>query len=770
MGNSNDTGLKTSGGNSSSATAASTTTLGYGAKHSIHIDSSIMPPGSPGSSRFASYHNHQLVAGTPTNLSFLNSNNIHQKRKAKSKDNLLTASFGTSIKFTCYSSNNQFNIIVEQNRTLDHVNELVVPNQKLTATTFSPFTVSNSIKTTSTSASSTPQLEKRQLKFSVGLSNESTDQQQLIVPYVALYDYKTNLDKHLAMMKGDQVFVLSYNATGEWCEVRQQATGRVGWVPTAYIKPVDSLDTYSWYHGKIERVKAEYLLSSGINGSFLVRESETCANQLSISLRWEGRVYHYRIQRDESNGYYFVSKERKFPTLPELVAHHATEPDGLTCTLLYSAPKKTSRPQLYSFSPADVLNDGADKWELDRCELQLRTKLGSGQYGEVYEAIWLRYNKTVAVKTLKEENMCLEEFLAEATIMKEMKHPNLVQLLGVCTREPPYYIVTEFMPNGNLLDFLRQPANREELMRTGPTVMFYFAIQIASAMAYLESKSFIHRDLAARNCLVGENNVVKVADFGLARLVSAHGASKQNQLDDMDDAYTAHIGAKFPIKWTAPEGLAYNKFSSKSDVWAYGVLLWEIATYGKAPYAGVELAQVYHLLDSGYRLECPENCPAQIYALMRRCWQWDASARPTFEKIHSELSQMFHESPAVNSTDVCATPTSQSITTGQTPNHQTLHLSSFHINNNCNNSVNSLSLRKNTHIVSMQPPKPPERSSSFKDVENLQQQQQQAVFLTSLAPIPCNQVLDSSNVDHAVSFESPNYKKFSFNVFSKRLR
>ena len=139
------------------------------------------------------------------------------------------------------------------------------------------------------------------------------------------------------------------------------------------------------------------------------------------------------------------------------------------------------------------------------------------------------------------------------------------------------------------------------------------------------------RDLAARNCLVSENHVVKVADFGLARLIR-------------DDTYTAHPGAKFPIKWTAPEGLAYNKFTTKSDVWAFGILLWEIATYGMSPYPGVELTDVYQLLESGYRMECPPGCPPKVYELMRQCWSWDSIDRPSFLEIHYALENMFQES------------------------------------------------------------------------------------------------------------------------------
>ncbi|KOB65895.1 Uncharacterized protein OBRU01_22000 [Operophtera brumata] len=321
--------------------------------------------------------------------------------------------------------------------------------------------------------------------------------------------------------------------------------------------------------------------------------------------------------------------ECKFGTLAELVHHHSVAGDGLITQLLYPAPKR-SKPSVFPLAPPD-------HWEIDRTDIVMKHKLGGGQYGDVYEAAWKRGNITVAVKTLKDDTMALKDFLEEAGIMKEMRHPNLVQLLGVCTREPPFYIITEFMSRGNLLEFLRAAAGAPAV------VLMYMATQIASGMSHLEARSFIHRDLAARNCLVGENHLVKVrasasgpvprhacctalhnallapqvADFGLARLMR-------------DDTYTAHAGAKFPIKWTAPEGLAYNTFSTKSDVWAFGVLLWEIATYGMSPYPGVDLADVYHMLEKVrcalctlYTVHCTacHPTPAWTSPTCTTCWR-----------------------------------------------------------------------------------------------------------------------------------------------------
>nr|XP_057911068.1 tyrosine-protein kinase ABL1 isoform X3 [Doryrhamphus excisus] len=435
--------------------------------------------------------------------------------------------------------------------------------------------------------------------------------------FVALYDFVASGDNTLSITKGEKLRVLGYNHNGEWCEA--QTKNGQGWVPSNYITPVNSLEKHSWYHGPVSRNAAEYLLSSGINGSFLVRESESSPGQRSISLRYEGRVYHYRINT-ASDGKLYVSSESRFNTLAELVHHHSTVADGLITTLHYPAPKR-NKPTIYGVSP------NYDKWEMERTDITMKHKLGGGQYGEVYEGVWKKYNLTVAVKTLKEDTMEVEEFLKEAAVMKEIKHPNLVQLLGVCTREPPFYIITEFMTHGNLLDYLRE-CNREEV---NAVVLLYMATQISSAMEYLEKKNFIHRDLAARNCLVGENHLVKVADFGLSRLMTG-------------DTYTAHAGAKFPIKWTAPESLAYNKFSIKSDVWAFGVLLWEIATYGMSPYPGIDLSQVYELLEKDYRMDRPEGCPEKVYELMRACWRWNPLERPSFAETHQAFETMFQES------------------------------------------------------------------------------------------------------------------------------
>lgn len=601
-----------------------------------------------------------------------------------------------------------------QSRPLPHIPNLPESEAPTTSSIGSGGTLGSLSGSSGSAAPSTP--------MSLETANRWTSKENLLAQeeddpqlFVALYDFQAGGENQLSLKKGEQVRILSYNKSGEWCEAHS-ASNQVGWVPSNYVTPVNSLEKHSWYHGPISRNAAEYLLSSGINGSFLVRESESSPGQRSISLRYEGRVYHYRINED-SEGKVFVTAESKFNTLAELVHHHSMLSDGLITQLLYPAPKH-NKPTVFPLSPEP------DEWEINRTDIVMRHKLGGGQYGDVYEAVWKRYNMTVAVKTLKEDTMALKDFLEEAAIMKEMKHPNLVQLMGVCTREPPFYIITEFMSKGNLLDYLRN-GNKEQI---NAIVLMYIATQIASGMSYLESRCFIHRDLAARNCLVGENHLVKVADFGLARLMR-------------DDTYTAHAGAKFPIKWTAPEGLAYNKFSTKSDVWAFGILLWEIATYGMSPYPGVDLTDVYHTLQKGYRMDCPPGCPPKIYELMKQCWQWHAHERPTFREIHHALENMFQESSIteevekqLQGSDGSGTPLlsykkSHSGSTGNIhglvglSDLQDLHgskLSTF-TGGPCNTKSSMVQMRRTTNKKGKQAPVPPKRTSllsscsSFRD-------------------------------------------------------
>ena len=241
-----------------------------------------------------------------------------------------------------------------------------------------------------------------------------------------------------------------------------------------------------------------------------------------------------------------------------------------------------------------------------------------------------------------------KDFLAEAQIMKKLRHSKLIQLYAVCTAEEPIYIITELMKNGSLLEFLQGKGRNLKLPQ-----LIDMAAQIASGMAYLESQNYIHRDLAARNVLVGENNIVKIADFGLARIIK-------------EDEYEARVGARFPIKWTAPEAANYSKFSIKSDVWSFGILLTELITYGCIPYPGKNLnrtlfnnicfsyfffsfhcitgmtnAEVLHQVEHGYRMPAPPSCPPALYEIMLETWHKDPMKRPTFETLQWKLEDFF---------------------------------------------------------------------------------------------------------------------------------
>merc|ERR1719454_1840880 len=434
--------------------------------------------------------------------------------------------------------------------------------------------------------------------------------------FVALYDYDARTDEDLSFKKGEHLEIIN-DTQGDWWFARSKASKQEGYIPSNYVAKLKSIEAEPWYFGKIKRIEAEkkLLLQQNEHGAFLIRDSESRRNDFSLSVRDGDTVKHYRIRQLDDGGF-FIARRTTFRSLQELVEHYTRDADGL-CVNLRKPCVQIEKPATDGLS-----HNTRDHWEIDRTSLKFIRKLGHGQFGEVWEGLW---NNTtpVAIKTLKTGTMDPKDFLSEAHIMKKLRHPKLIQLYAVCTQEEPIYIITELMKNGSLLEYLQGKGRTLKLAQ-----LIDMSAQIAAGMAYLESQNYIHRDLAARNCLVGDNHIVKVADFGLARLIR-------------EDTYTAQPGAKFPIKWTAPEGLAYNKFTTKSDVWAFGILLWEIATYGMSPYPGVELTQVYELLDSGYRMECPPGCPARVYSLMRECWQWEAGRRPTFREMKYDMENMF---------------------------------------------------------------------------------------------------------------------------------
>ncbi|XP_052379452.1 tyrosine-protein kinase Fyn isoform X3 [Oncorhynchus keta] len=239
-----------------------------------------------------------------------------------------------------------------------------------------------------------------------------------------------------------------------------------------------------------------------------------------------------------------------------------------------------------------------------------------------YSGTWNGTTK-VAVKTLKPGTMSPESFLEEAQIMKKLRHDKLVQLYAVVSEEP-IYIVTEYMGKGSLLDFLKDGEGRGLKLPN----LVDMAAQVAAGMAYIERMNYIHRDLRSANILVGDNLVCKIADFGLARLIE-------------DNEYTARQGAKFPIKWTAPEAALYGKFTIKSDVWSFGILLTELVTKGRVPYPGMNNREVLEQVERGYRMPCPQDCPISLHELMVQCWKKDAEERPTFEYLQAFLEDYF---------------------------------------------------------------------------------------------------------------------------------
>ncbi|KAM6992626.1 ephrin type-A receptor 7 isoform 3-T3 [Tautogolabrus adspersus] len=267
--------------------------------------------------------------------------------------------------------------------------------------------------------------------------------------------------------------------------------------------------------------------------------------------------------------------------------------------------------------------------ELDASCIKIERVIGAGEFGEVCSGRLKLPGKrdvSVAIKTLKVgyTEKQRREFLCEASIMGQFDHPNVVHLEGVVTRGKPVMIVIEYMENGSLDAFLRKHDGQFTVIQ-----LVGMLRGIAAGMRYLSDMGYVHRDLAARNILVNSNLVCKVSDFGLSRVID----------DDPEAVYTT-TGGKIPVRWTSPEAIQYRKFTSASDVWSYGIVMWEVMSYGERPYWDMSNQDVIKAIEEGYRLPAPMDCPPGLHQLMLDCWQKDRAERPKFDQIVGILDKM----------------------------------------------------------------------------------------------------------------------------------
>ncbi|KAI6076876.1 hypothetical protein LUU34_00450100 [Aix galericulata] len=341
-----------------------------------------------------------------------------------------------------------------------------------------------------------------------------------------------------------------------------------------------------------------------------------------------------------------VHKLSKFPLIRQFSLDSSSSGKSSTSLMRVTRLSSSCAPMLAGVVELDLPLDS--KWEFPRDKLVLGKPLGEGCFGQVVRAEAYGIDRerpdravTVAVKMLKDNatDKDLADLISEMEMMKLMdKHKNIINLLGVCTQDGPLYVIVEFAAKGNLREYLRA--------RRPPTPDYTFDItalpeeqlsfkdlvscvyQVARGMEYLESKRCIHRDLAARNVLVTAESVMKIADFGLAR-----------DVHDID-YYKKTSNGRLPVKWMAPEALFDRVYTHQSDVWSFGILMWEIFTLGGSPYPGIPVEELFKLLKEGHRMDRPSNCTHELYMLMRECWHAVPSQRPTFKQLVEGLDKI----------------------------------------------------------------------------------------------------------------------------------
>nr|XP_053637694.1 tyrosine-protein kinase FRK-like isoform X6 [Cherax quadricarinatus] len=450
-------------------------------------------------------------------------------------------------------------------------------------------------------------------------SNEGTE------TYQALYMYKATRAGDLSFDEGDQLEILTEETDGWWMASNPR-TGTRGYVPSNFIRKLSSVMNNNSPASKFYTTATT--ITTNTTAATITTATTITTNTTPTTITTPTTSTSPTIKADKYIALYdYVAVDSESISLKK----------GEVMEVVFQPDNHWSYVKVLRGS--SVVNEGY-------IPTSYITKLGENvnqpwyfgnmtrQEAHAYLMNTFNSNGSFLVRNSESttgyslsECMELEEFMREAEVMQKLRHPRLVKLYGLCTtpRDRPILIVVELVKNGALLQHLRKRKYEKQLHPVGDLVKI--GLQVASGMAYLEAQKFIHRDLAARNVLIGEGISVKIADFGLARVIK-------------DDVYHHNSNNKIPFKWTAPEAISFGQFTSKSDVWSYGILLFEIVTHGQMPYEGMDNQTAVKKIQQSYRLPQPASCPWELYNIMFRCWMENPEARPRFVDLKEEMSRL----------------------------------------------------------------------------------------------------------------------------------
>nr|P42687.1 RecName: Full=Tyrosine-protein kinase SPK-1 [Girardia tigrina]CAA53058.1 spk-1 protein [Girardia tigrina] len=440
----------------------------------------------------------------------------------------------------------------------------------------------------------------------------------------AKYKYAASGDTDISFEEKEIMYVLE-QFDEFWLKVVKQKDNKEGLVPSNYVSKQDGSPQSVEAWREIQRWEAEKsLMKIGLQkGTYIIRPSRK-ENSYALSVRdFDEKkkiciVKHFQIKtlQDEKGISYSVNI-RNFPNILTLIQFY--EKNGIGNTHI-----PLTDPMPDNYQPPVHFQD----IEINRENIEILNEIGRGFFGSVHRAKWGR-SYEVAAKMLQSSKAEREKFVLEAKIMHKLRHRKIVELLGVCTepQDMPMLIIVEYMKNGSLKEYLKTPDGK----KTNLNQMVHMMAEISEGMAYLESEKVVHRDLRADNILVANDLTRKVADFGLTELTDGSLGDQEKKT------------LRFPYKWTAPEAAKSKVFTSKSDVWSYGIVMFEILTWASSPYPDIPAKEVIEKVSKGYRMPNPEKfitgvcCPDEIYKIMIWCWDANPEKRPTFLVLQEKM-------------------------------------------------------------------------------------------------------------------------------------